>query len=210
MSLWRTTIWSFLAVAMIIGCEPEEKIEPTSWPHIFYGPDSIVYHDIDPDTSCTSILNVYTAGWGEGYYTDPSDSTVSIQVDLNRDSILDFEVIESHVNQFIPNGPGSVHGTHNARFTYSVKALGASNFVSCTATGYLRPYAVGVDSVECGGHWKDEAYFAQSTFGYAGVRMSGKLGWIRFGNYGFDSTLVVLDHALNLSECNPIVAGQKE
>lgn len=206
---------------MILGCNGCKKNTDDSTPIVL--PDNILYTDVEPDTSVTSIRE-----WVNYYYSwipVPSDSSATIYFDLDQDGIMDVVTgAYTHYDQVSVSNP-EVNYTFGSGFgmvrdTDSVAWVPPAEPCYC-AKPFLPDSVIFIDSHYAEGATTSSKYtFAQpcscnafsgdTYFGMKMFRSGGYCyGWILM-SYPSSGTLIVKEYAINLTPGKPIKAGQKE
>lgn len=145
---------------------------------------------------------------------NPRDSSVSLEIDMNSDSIVDFIFKANH---FI------CHNTHCLYFTYSTSVVAANDYSFIRADKLNNRFPeimdLGMD-INKNGIWENSVELKiesqcslpfETKFNntYIGVKINNNLGWIHISPTEINGVNVI-EYALNLTENNPIRAGQKK
>jgi hypothetical protein len=187
----------------------------------------ISYYNFNPDIIISSVRDSGFLDWGEFdgpcYYPIPSDSSENYLIDLDADSILDFEFVQSH--HF--NGcEGSPHSYCNC-FTYCtyITASDTNNLIFTTEqnNGYLiKKFKMG-DTIYSDLQAQRFAYiyldinaagvyYPSHGIYFIGVKtvnsQQSNIGWIQI-DVNRDS-LIIKDLAYINEKNNFIIAGQTE
>jgi hypothetical protein len=194
-----------------VGCESDNTI-----------PDDILYHDIQPDTTIQSIVR-YSYNNDElscGDFPVPNEAALTYFIDMNNDSINDFQLTVGHVGMDI----GSPHCLF---ISYSIGLFGLSenNLVSRFSddllkgpmnytpvnNAFISPYSLWNRSAILSGFPDAGSTMmythVEFTSTYIGVKVNNNIGWIQVAAAP-NNGIIIKDFALNLTENNSINAGQ--
>jgi hypothetical protein len=188
-------------------------------------PDNIFYYKFEPYISINSVRQ-FEKPQSPVCYDDiavPDDSSTSISIDINNDKIEDFEFIASHKKYY----PDKYCGHCSAFYEYqiSINQLLTSDSV-CRSNIFfnVKLFSYG-DSIV-----NKEVFDTGGTIGinipcvisfgfssmdaYVGFKNNVNYGWIHIApisnNYYLNNGIIIKEFAINLTDDNPIRAGQKE
>lgn len=213
---FKSPFWIAVSLSVMFSCEEQNENNY-----------KIFYHDFEPDILITSIRDSGYAEWYEAedgpcFYPIPWDSSTNYKIDLNNDSILDFELI--HFHHF--SSTGSPHWFCSC-FTYfsEISGIDTNNSIitSDLNSGYLiKLFKIG-DTIFSDSQTKKYAFiyldmnFAGAYFPCNGIYLIGVktmkneqnyIGWIQI-DVNRDR-LIIKDLAYINDENQFIIAGQIE
>ena len=216
----KLTLFSIL----LISCK--KKNEETSKVIL---PDDIVYTDISPDTSFTSISGWFDTG-GFGVLPIPDDSTAGMALDFDQDGLPDLQFTISTEYKFVSaSNPWANYNFHSEIIAldtndsvasvgrYSVNHYIAKSFTkdsliagnsAFSTKGFM--YGAGISTINL------PAPTEETYYGLKIAKNGGFIyGWILINinpaSVNKASNILTLkEYAMNLTLNNPIKAGQKK
>lgn len=213
-------VLSILCLAAAIGCKKKS---------VYSNPvaDQIEAHAFNPLIALTSVDSFYTLPGASSPQLSPSDSSVTYLLDLDRDSVPDFNVTVKHWYQLVSNSnPG-------ANYNYQMSISGiqtSSEIASLTVTPIFHKARLFdfSESISAIGEWKNDLEIMRSgssTYGphydfsytkYIGLRVkkdnSYHYGWLKIAKdpIKFKHQLWIESLGYNKSGNNDIRAGQEQ
>jgi hypothetical protein len=204
-----------ILILLIFSCSEKDESKTT--------PDKIIYHKSNDDLKINTVR----------YYTQsivpptiqncpsiptPEDSTASMSVDINGDSIQDF-VIEAEHNRL-----SSGCGSHCICSYYRISIIGQNNksWISSKLKNNMDYVPIEYDSlavIQKDSIWRDRAFLyldspdapfsADFETSFIGIKINNNFGWIKITPVTGNG-LKIIDYAINLTENNIIMAGQQK
>ena len=203
-----------LISSVFIGCSKENNLEPD-----IPIAECIIYTELDPYFRITSVDSLIPHGSGCGYIPSPSDSTASISLDINNDTVVDFILsCKSWYNFVSASGPCANYNT-------SIVLSGTSNENKVGISGnynIVKQYVLN-DVIDNSQQWSNTAMLMLSSVSapfatnfndtiYLGLKINTDqgdyFGWIYIDKNGYDIT--VISYAMNQTANSSIDAGQTE
>lgn len=222
----------FFATILIIvfcaflSCKKDTKVSesgesPVSTPTPPSGPqpDSIFYHDVNPDTAIYSIRTYTTYQHWSGYCTKslPDDSTSQMFLDVDGNSVPDVIFNASHTFTVTGSSCGQIWRQIGANSQNS-----SLTFFTETPTPFVKYFNAG-DTIKVSGGTTSWCTFLVSSQGfyhqpypipvekYLGIKkvINGKTycGWVRFV-LEQKNGIIIKEYAINKTDDNYILAGQ--
>jgi PKD repeat protein len=190
-------------------------------------PDRIIYTSLNPQISLKSIDSTHQDGSSNPYcpltsvQTFPSRGNANCKLDLDSNAINDFVVQVYHqpiTCDSYSNCTGydyytcvikiSGTNTENSVFVdwlgggYSNKIFGPNDTIDFGSTNGLVDWSALLDG-SC-----TPAFRVSLNDGYIGVKINKNFGWIHLVR--FTNGIIIKDFAINMTEYNPIIAGQRK
>ncbi len=180
-------------------------------------PDSIATFICDSTYSIQSVLYFTTLPNQLGCEKNPTpwDSVAKFRIDIDGDSISDFEYFAQHYS-------GSWCSPHCVCWDYViyVRGLDSINQISCIMPhGQIAIFYDSMMSVSDSGKWQQNVsilknvdpspintYFTET---YIGIRKNNNYGWMLISPYGLNG-IRVKEYAFNFTPGNFIKAGQTQ
>jgi hypothetical protein len=200
---------------IILSCKKNKSKDNTETKEV----DQIVYKDLTPDITINSI-NFFTnlPASSPCYVPFPEDSTAMLDIDLNNDNVADFKIEISH---HFPYQNESYCG-HCPTFSVLVMITPLSNDCSVSImngsinTG--KPFEAS-EKISSQNSWTnspvmcyvsscDGTYSALGS--YLGLRIKNKFGWIKANLTYSMNGITISEFAINQTDNNSILAGQKQ
>jgi len=181
-------------------------------------PDNILYHKLEPQVSLYSVRYYYLPVTLNPYCNYvipfPEDSSTSYSFDVNGDSINDFKITASH--SAITND-NCGHCNYHFEYNISISSLSTNDSIGYKTdeTTFGFGYSLFNNLVYTSGITLSVSYpcnggvslgFSDS---YIAFKLKNNYGWIHI--YSADNNgIVISEFAINLTDYNPIKAGQME
>ncbi len=194
-------------------------------------PDDISYQEINPIAEMTTATGYY---WGAPI---PSDSITMDSLDINNDSITDFNITMRHWYHWYTNGAGNPHTANSVNYSYSM-SITSSNSNAEVALSSPQAYFNGRlfeedDEIKWNTSdnpivWSSGASLfrtggafaaGQGSYGFSGTKFLGvrlkngsgyNYGWLKINKSSTEFKLQLLSFGFNHTINNPILAGQQE
>lgn len=215
-NILQTSTILILAAGLLLfcGCEKEDSPEATV-------SDKILYTDLSPDASITSISGWYETGLGS--IPIPADSTAYYTIDLNHDSIQDVSVAINTSYYWQSNSNPSANYNFSSWITMIqdsdsvawsktsgpmvvAKAFPADSVISDNSS-----YSPGASTYETGPWFFCDEFHGNTYFGVKLYTQKGPLfGWIMLSLDKGRNKIHIREYAINLTPGRSIKAGQKE
>jgi hypothetical protein len=209
-----------LIICFLTSCKTDPPIPKCPIPPL---PDNILYHDLQPDSSIHSIRYfIYNMDPNScGDTPVPADSSSACKLDINGDSINDFNI---YVGHFPGSTEGSIHCVHVV-YVIGISGLNAGDSISFVNNfqGLQVPFnydTINNFNISHKASWSHNATIQGRTQGifygpsvyfnvrYIGVKVNNNYGWILVAPGGLNG-IKVKEYAINLTDHNSIKAGQK-
>lgn len=190
--------------------KPEEKTPPKK--------DEIIYKTFGSlELQTVRYTKYQDVGICSATIPTPSDSSVSEFLDLDNDSIYDFQISAWHAKYI------SSYCGHCPRYTYSISIKGLTNkdsIVNITSSDWhISKLFNSSDTIHIKNNWKSDGqlvlqegcvlpFFTDFITGYIGVKIDKSVGYIqieRLQNNG----IRILSTGFNKTTLNSIKCGQK-
>lgn len=197
----------------LISCDKEEKTPVNENPP---KSDPIVFVKLPKDTECYSVRS-YTMSMNQ--FCDklplPNDSTAFIELDIDKDTKVDFRISVKHFQIFPTDYCGHCH-VHYHR-SVAIQPLTPDGFIS--SGGYKIRIYDSTELIKKDHIWSNAVVYASlkdcphDNFSFNnsfwGLKLNNRLAWLRVkrvSDYGFS----IRAFAYNLLNNSPIAAGQEK
>ncbi len=206
-----------LSGLLVVTCEKNKNNEN----EIVYE-DEIVYTDISPDIEIQSVrfFEQFLSPWGFWYYPNPRDSVINYSLDVDSDYIEDFKIVVSHGY----HDPGPDACIHVPSYKYTIMINGVNESSTCVDPDN-HYYACQMDSgvvLSSSSKWRVNADLSKNLScavllpyplsledKYIGIKTKNRFGWINVAPMD-NNGIKISEYAINLTEGNIIITGQKE
>jgi len=210
----------FLCLATLIGCKKKQESQQSS--------DQIVFYEFDPAQEITSVDSIKTIQIPFGQYDTPypSDSSANYQLDIDGDSVSDFNFLVEHRYHFV----SASHPQSNWWYRMSISGVHPISGISATTSSgfYVTKFYDFGKSIHSGGKWLNEATLINTAapgYGFSGTKYIGLRIAKIFNNYGAytycwlkisidpvsaKNKLLIESLGYNKTYTNAITAGQEE
>jgi PKD repeat protein len=187
--------------------------------NIYPAPNKIVYHNFGSDISISTVRFFEPSSFDCKPDPSPTDSSANLSIDIDLDGINDFIIYATHSQSY--NCINHCGVAYN--YFISMSSLNNGDSIRVLLTNLVGPNPEKLDSyidISKNGNWSNRAYFlfvmpcffsSSTPFEdmIIGLKKGKKYGWLhvkpKYGN-----GIYILEYAINLTENNSILPGQKQ